>query len=728
MANTLVVVIDASQIDKEARSQQKVKVGVRASSGKIRSQVVAIKAEKLELKFAADAHGADVAIGPDDASDEDLFRLQTITQRVTAASWLKLTTLVLPPLVITPFYWAFWLRWCRNFVIHGRVLCPDGSPVPGAVVQAYDIDYLWWWSSRQAAGPAVVTDANGSFTIKFRWCCGWLPIWWWRLRHWALEPLLAGRILPVLRLDEKLPPIPKPDPVPDLRIFAGLMEPTVRPTAGAAAALVLPTPDRIDPASLGTLRKLLLPKLPIVPELQRLKLWPWVSWTPWTDCTPDIIFRVTQDCGQGEKVIVSETVFDVRWNIPTSLDVTLHANEDACCGVITDEPEGDCVVITKACQTLITDIEQNPLAPLVGLANPGAASSDSDRAFGGVVTLRGVTGVGAAIDYYEIEHSTTPAVPASWAPVSSLVAGGFTRSYLDISPGPTITPQNFPAAFSVIDGHLVVESLEHFEAGHVPPAGVLRVAVGGQDVLVNLLTADQFGDGVHFFRIKAYTLGAGNTLTNPRVLPLCNTATPAGIALRLDNRFVDGADPFVMPPPSPSQACGPGTVHTCTVEPDVRIINVQYDGSVLQPCDVIDTKPGGPLTIDFFAHDPDGMLSSYTLVANHGESLQTDLLALPGASLSTLSTAGFSAAQIGAIPQADAQGPTYLQALTAPQSALRPFWRGGLMRLVIPDVRSAFPDTCAYLLQIDAFKRTIADCGYWLPYRNRSHFSLTVIV
>ena len=42
--------------------------------------------------------------------------------------------------------------------------------------------------------------------------------------------------------------------------------------------------------------------------------------------------------------------------------------------------------------------------------------------------------------------------------------------------------------------------------------------------------------------------------------------------------------------------------------------------------------------------------------------------------------------------------------------------------------RAAFPDTCAYTLQIDAFKRTIADCGYWLPYRNRSQFSLTVIV
>lgn len=723
MANTLVVVLDTSQINKEDRSQQKVKVALRAASGKIQSQVVAITGDKLELKFSADTRPADVAVGPADASDDDLFRLQTITQRVTATSWNRLKTLVLPPLAITPFYWRFWLRWCRNFVIHGRVLCADGSPVPGAKVQAYDVDFLWWWSSRQAAGPSVVTDANGSFTIKFRWCCGWLPVWWWRLRHWALEPLLAGRILPVLRLDEKLPPIPKPEPVPDLRIFGGLLQPTLRPTAGAAASLVLPRPDRIDPSSLAGLRTRLLPKLPRVPELERLRLWPWAPWTPWTDCTPDIIFRVTQDCGQGEKVIVAENVFDARWDIPTNLNVTLHANEDACCAVVTDEPEGDCVVITKACQTLITDIEQDPTDPLLGLAEPGTA----DRPFGGVVTLRGVTGIGAAIDVYEIEHTTTPAVPASWAPVDPAVAGGFTRSYLEITnPPPLITPRHFPAAFTLIDGHHVIESLEHFEAANPPMLGVLRVPVGGQDVLVNLLTTNHLGDGVHFFRLVAYTLGAGNTLTNPRVLPLCNTQTPAGIALRLDNRFVDNAEPFVMPPPSPTQVCGPGTVHTCTAEPDVRILNVQFNGQVLQPCDVIDTKAGGPLTIDFFAHDPDGMLSHYALVAHHGESLEANLLALPGATLSTLPTAGFSVAQIGTILQADEIGPTYAEAVA--DGAVRPFWRGGLLRLVIPDVRSAFPDTCAYTLQIDAFKRTIADCGYWLPYRNRSQFSLTVIV
>jgi len=237
---------------------------------------------------------------------------------------------------------------------------------------------------------------------------------------------------------------------------------------------------------LSQLRISLLTRLPRVPELEKLRLWPWAPWTPWIDCTPDIIFRVTQDCGQGEKVIVNENVFDTRWDIPTNLSVTLQANSDACCNPDIIHPQGDCVVITKACETLITDIEQNTLNALVGFANPGVASDDSDRPFGGAVTLRGVTGTGAGIDFYEIEHTTTPAIAASWAPVDPAVAGGFTRVYLDISPGPTITPRYFGASFAPMGGHQVVESLEHFEAGHPPAPGVLRVPVGGQDVLVNL--------------------------------------------------------------------------------------------------------------------------------------------------------------------------------------------------------------------------------------------------
>jgi hypothetical protein len=66
-------------------------------------------------------------------------------------------------------------------------------------------------------------------------------------------------------------------------------------------------------------------------ELERLRLWPWYPWQPWFDCSPDIIFKVTQACGGPAKLIVNESIFQTRWDIPAALSVTLVANQDACC-------------------------------------------------------------------------------------------------------------------------------------------------------------------------------------------------------------------------------------------------------------------------------------------------------------------------------------------------------------------------------------------------------------
>ena len=250
----------------------------------------------------------------------------------------------------------------------------------------------------------------------------------------------------------------------------------------------------------------------------------------------------------------------------------------------------------------------------------------------------------------------------------------------------------------------------------------LRIPVGGQDTLVDLQTADNFGDGVYYFRVMGYTLDAAGHLINGRVLPLCNTDAEHLIALRFDNRFVDNTSPFTPPPSSPTQPCGPGTVHTCTEEPDTRILAVRYNGVEVPPCGVVDTRAGGSLDIDFMAYDPDGFLHSYALVAKYGESLEVDLLTTPMHTLTAVSL-------LGPPPQADHVGPRYR--LAVPAGGPPPptwTWRGGEITLHIPNVRDAFPVTCAYVLQLDAWKRTIANCDDSRPYWNRSHYALTVQV
>ena len=216
--SSLVIPLDMSQIPEEERKQLKVKVAVDDGE-KITSTVVKVSG-KGEVKLEVDGkRSLTVAIGSDSASDEDLFRLQTINVQVSPHQWQDKPTLTLPPIVITPHWWRLWLLWCRDFVINGRVVCADGSPVPGAEVRAYDVDFFWWWSSTQQVGPAVVTDAAGHFTIKFRWCCGWWPWWWWRLRRWRLDTDLFDKIRPIVELNPRLK-LPDPDPEPNLDFLA----------------------------------------------------------------------------------------------------------------------------------------------------------------------------------------------------------------------------------------------------------------------------------------------------------------------------------------------------------------------------------------------------------------------------------------------------------------------------------------------------------------------------
>jgi hypothetical protein len=269
---SLEVTLDAKQIE-DRKADQPLQVVVQDVKGMLHTSPITIttKDHRSAVSFSFTEHPGSlrVLVGPADATPEEMVGLQTIAVDVPARQWANQAALRLPPIIIPPYYWYWWLVWCRTFVIHGRVLCPDGSPVPGATVCAFDVDWFLFWNSSQQIGYTT-TDINGAFTLRFRWCCGWWPWWWWRSRYWQLDPLLIERIAPVLQRNPDLNGLlqPKAQPVlADFREFLG------------AEAAHLGNGD-INPAVLSALREPVLKRLPPSSELEKLLIWPWYPGIP----------------------------------------------------------------------------------------------------------------------------------------------------------------------------------------------------------------------------------------------------------------------------------------------------------------------------------------------------------------------------------------------------------------------------------------------------------------
>lgn len=750
----LEIPLDASGIE-DFKPDRPIKVVVQRRDGSTQEQSVQLdKQGKGIAAFAFDQNPGSlrVVVGPDDASAEELLGMQTIAFDLSGQQWVGRTELTLEPTLISAYYWYWWPIWCRTFTIRGRVLCPDGKPVAGATVCAYDVDAFWWWCSTQQVGCAT-TDLSGSFTIKFRWCCGWWPWWWWLHRPWRLEPLLAERIVPILQRELKLTKIPTPGPQPDPVIFEQLLtqqDPKLsrRPplttltagietkTTGMMSAVgevgdaTHKATTAFDPARLESLRMSLIERLPVIPDLDRLRLWPWWPWQPWWDCTPDIIFRVTQNCQGHDQVIVDETCWDTRWDIPTTLNVTLTANSQACCVGDRGDPEGDCLWITDACDDFVGFIGGNigALAAPAGYLSPGAVSVFGDRPYAATIPIQGRFGLGAAADYYEFEWSDNNGV--TWHDMAPGTVAGFTRWYIGhplVGVGPV---SSYPQAFPIVNisGRNVIESRLHFEANN--GAGTWGITRGWdaatQDFLVQWLTENNFADGTYRLRVKSWTL-SGGALVNPRYLPLCDTTDENKIILTIDNRLVGAASGH--PPSTPDHPCGPGTVHLCTLEPDtdilsVKIIHTNATETTVDPCGNVPITTTDTLQVDFFAYDPDGHLAEYTLIATYGENLYRDLLALGGTLTPLVSPPP-------PVPAAVQLGPTYADARSANPpplgGAAAPIWRGGALRLRV-SAPLAFPETCCYQLELRAYKRTIVNCDHNLAHANLSEYSFMIVV
>jgi len=692
----LEVPLDASQIEDGGAAGERLKVVVRDGDGTLASQTVKLSTQGKGLAkfdFRARPAGLTVYVGPADAEDEELTGLQTLKVDVTDRLWVGRRRLELAPMVIHPYYWHWWLHWCRTFVVRGRIVCPDGSPVPAAEVSAYDVDWFWWWCNRQFVGSAV-TDLDGNFELSFRWCCGWWPWWWWHRRLWEIDPLLLKKIKPVL---ERYPELEfdRVGHQPSLRVFSKILD---RPDLELAKPL-----NGRNLAALETMREGLIERLPRIPELAELRVWPWWPWRPWWDCTPDLIFKVTQDCGEGEIVILEEGFADTRWNVPNPMSVNLTVSDDACCAEI-PVGGGHCLTFTNICSIPIDDVGGNTAAPPTLI--DGYAIGD--RPFAGRVNLRKHAEDMTGVDYYELEVDDGSG--AGWQPLPPGGVMNFRRRWLRWNSATmTFERGSVPFNFDFKDGHLVVESREHFEihgpfSDWVPGPGASRVWTSNA-FLVAPLDSTKFADDTFTFRVRGYQMDASGHLILPgEVLKICGTTIENWVMVTFDNRLRnDPAHPAGHP-------CGPGTIHLCTTEPDTDFVQVIVNGSVVDPCGVVDATTG-TLEIVFDATDPDNHLHAFSLRAHWGENLAHNLLSLPSASLSKEGTTLFL-------------GPNYTAARA--DGAPRPHWGGGRYRLTV-DMAEAFPEPCCYLLRLRAWKRTIVGCQHDdYDHSNRSEYTLGV--
>ena len=700
---SLEVPLDASGIQ-GFKPEQPVKVLVKSSKG-AQSQTVQLSEKGLgcaTFSFPEPPGSLHILVGPHDASDEELTGLQTLNVDVSTRL-LSDPEFKLPPIRIPPYFWWWWLIWCREFVIRGRVVCADGSPVPGAKVCALDVDWWFIWWSTQQVGCAF-TDANGTFEIRFRWCCGWWPWWWWRNRVWDLNPHLAERVGEVLKR------------VPDVHLNSSLSN---QPSLTVFEEVLAPSGVTVNrplaPANINQLdqvRQSLLERLPASLELERLRIWPWWPWYPWLDCSPDIIFNVTQDCSKPGTVIVNETVANTRWDIPTSLNVTLTANKDACCRIVCRDPpciDGECLVITQVCNAAIDDVGGNLGAPATpigyvfpGAVVPGMPAYNGDRPFAGTVTVEKNSGAMLNVDYYEIERFDG----VNWVALPAGGAEDFIRRYMHVV-APFFPTTDVPFNFVNISGHNVVESKEHWEANS-------GLAVWGfnyiwllNEFLVVPLDSTKFPDGEHRFQVVGWQISGGN-LVNRRVLPVCATQQDNHLVLFFDNRVITAIGHPV------SHNCG--GVHICTTEPDTHISQVRINGQPIAPCGTVDAAQGN-LEVDFQVTDPDGHLALYTLVDLYGLNQSVNLLSLPGAVVTALvagTQTGWTAGQGAG---------TYGMALS--QGAVQPHWYGGRYRLTVP-ASEAFPEPCCYQLRLQASKRNVVNCDYSYGFSNVTEMTLGV--
>jgi len=205
-------------------------------------------------------------------------------------------------------------------------------------------------------------------------------------------------------------------------------------------------------------------------------------------------------------------------------------------------------------------------------------------------------------------------------------------------------------------------------------------------------------DGLYQLRFVGYTADAADNLipASERIMPTCGQAATETVYVRIDNQAM------IHAPSTPLHPCGPGTVHTCTNEPDCYIRKICVNEGTLSErcisaCDIVKLSATDTLTVHFTATCPpsadDGHLGGYWLRAEYG--------------VSQVFYIGTGLHGTFAADPTFEVGPDYATALL--QGAPRPHWYGGDYKVTLRG--TDFPECCAYLLHLRAWKRTTNGCA-----------------
>jgi hypothetical protein len=724
--------IDLSQIPNLDRSVP-LRVAAVRDNRILQSQVIKLEEREgqavdfdLHFQLPRPRCGLHLVIGRGDVKETTLLGLERFDRWIPADQWEESEPGKNPfvvdvgSLVIPEHIYSHWLVYCRKYTVRGRVVCRRwfydpieqqwtfiDQPVPGATVEAYDVDCWWWWCFKDLIGSAV-TGLDGSFEINFTWCCrSWFPF------HlpWIVNPDLLERIRELLA--QAKVPIPLPDPPPDPFEFQEYVSSLVsRAQIGGQRFAALPMQASSEPIGTESISaQQLMTILPPSPELEALHIWPW--WHR-RDCSPDILFRVTQPCEGSVQVVYEEGYSQTRWNVPQTLNVVLEANQNACC--LPDQPDppcGDCLAITQVGCTDIANIGIDPGPPdLRGYAYPNT----HDRPFGGRVGVKGEFGEDShpIVDFYRVEYHKDGMSPGTWIDMGSIpsLLRNISRRYHDPS---AFSPpyQSPPVDFGpmLVDGKHVYKTKYKFQRDSGKPSTFSWIWTNPDSLFGMNTNQLPEGDGLYTFRIVGYRQASDGTLVDERVMPLCGAEDEedATVMLRFDNQNVPHA------PSTPTHPCGPpDSIHVCTAEPDCDFISlIKNEGTTEQtaipPCADVTIADTDDITIHFSVTTPpaakDAHLLAYELSIHYAESGLINIISVNPESTGSSYTIHPSASLAG--DPTPEKGPTYQAALT--QGAIRPHWDGGNFKITLQG--SVFPISCAYLLQLRAWERTYNGCS-----------------